>query len=223
MPKIDVDLRYVGIAYEFWGLREFLSEIEPALDHLRTKDESAVRARLEEQGLPFEDDDVQFAFQEVLERAERIFPRLLRGPFLMALWGVYQGAVEEVAEQLRRERKIAIKLRDLKGSFFHQADKYYSSVLCLELDPKRERQARIRDMYELRNWLAHANGREYPLTDDKAKSLPALAERCGNTVDSGYFIPSPSYLEQCYKDVTGSMSGLVARARGKSEPQDAAT
>ena len=77
------------------------------------------------------------------------------------------------------------------------------------------RLARISDLYEFRNALAHANGQFRALTPGKSKALDALLSRYPtNEVEQGYFIPSAEYVAAAFGDVDASLRDLVHRVRG---------
>jgi len=216
MPVLHgIDLRYVEIEYELWAVREFLNVVEVQLAHLRDQAEVATRAATEGRGLDWEDGEVQMKFQELYEKAEYIFPRYVRGPAVITLCAAYESAVLEIAAFLERQRKLQVSLRSRRdGSFLDRARKHYALVLSLPLDTDPSRLARLADLYEFRNWLAHVNGRLDSVSPARRPHFRDLVRRHPeNVIDRDWLMVDAKYLEAAYADVDASVRDLIARAR----------
>lgn len=212
---VKLDLRFVFLERELGALEEFLQVIEPQVSWLRAQDDIQTHARLKEQGLDWDDGDLQLELQYLDQRATTIFPRLLRNPFLVGLWAAYENGVKEIGDDLKRTTESMLGIRDVRGDdFIDGARKYYSVVgVPLDLDPKRL--DRLRDISKLRNIIAHANGEQRSVGADKWKAVESVVGRVPTvTVTDGYLILSAEYIAEAYRDVSDSLGDLIDRVRG---------
>lgn len=217
MPRFTVDLRFVEIEAELWALGEFLRVIESQVEYLIQQDEVRVRADLREQELPWEDPEVQSAFQEHDARARRVFPRFMRAPFLVALCACYESAVEELARESARVGGRLLQLQDIKGkSWFDAARKYFDAVLLLPLDEDAGRLRQIADLFLIRNAIAHASGQVRGLSASKLDRLKEVLKRHHNRIliEDGLVVLTPAFLEESFANVNASVTALVLSVRG---------
>jgi hypothetical protein len=217
MPRFTVDLRFVEIEAELWALSEFLRVIESQVQYLIAQDEVRMRAQLHEQGLPWEDPDVQLAFQEHDARTQRVFPRFMRAPFLVALCASYEAAIEELANAHAKATKRSLLLQDIRArSWFDAARKYFDAVLLVPMDENAERLTAIRDLFVVRNAIAHANGQIRSVPTSKLKRLEEVIRQHsgGISIDDGLVTVESSFLEEAFANVNGSVRALVDKVRG---------
>ena len=213
--RIRFDPRFVEIEHELWALGEYLQWVEPQIEELRLKDKERIEKELSDQGLPWDDADVQVAYQEIQERAENVFPRFLRGPFLTALWASYESGVKELADNIARSQSLDLRLKNIQGKHFvDEAERYFNTVLEIFLDQDDGRLERIADLLQIRNIFAHANGQERGVPKEKRPKIADLLSRNGIGFVDGYLNASPEYLARAFEDVDGSLRTLVNKVRG---------
>lgn len=156
---ILIDFRLLDVSLELFALEDHLEIIENQINRLS---DSAL-IELEEYklngNLTPEDADWDQARLECDQRIECLFPRIFRGTFLVALYAVFETAVIEIAGLIQKAQKQEITLNDLRGDFLNKANKYYKNILRFELYRDNKAWQRIRMLAELRNAIAHANGR----------------------------------------------------------------
>ena len=158
MP-IMIDLRLTGVSMELHTLKTHIGLVE---EQIRLG-EGGCRAGLQKQMSGIElrrrgregiclghERDYQIHF---------VLPRVLRVPFLVTLFTVYEAAVTEIAGLVQKKKGIQISVDDLKGGILDRARKYYGSVLQLELSKSNRHWQRISLLSDLRNAIAHTNGR----------------------------------------------------------------
>lgn len=217
MPRFTVDLRFVEIESELWALGEFLRVIESQVQYLIAQDEVRMRAELREQGLPWEDPDVQLAFQEHDARAKRVFPRFMRAPFLVALCATYESAIEELANGQAKATKRSLLLKDIQArSWFNAARKYFEAVLLVPMDENPERLTAIGELFEIRNAFAHGNGQMRSVPDSKLKRLEEIIRQHSGeiSIDDGLLTLESVFLKNAFANVDGSIRELVNKIRG---------
>jgi len=217
MPRFTVDLRFVEIESELWALAEFLRVIESQVQYLIAQDEVRMRAELREQGLPWEDPDVQLAFQEHDARAKRVFPRFMRAPFLVALCATYEAAIEELANAQAKATECSLLLKDIKArSWFMAARKYFEAVLLIPMDKNAQRLSAIGELFEVRHAFAHGNGEIRSVPDSKLQRLQEIIRQHPGdiSIDDGLVTLESAFLEKAFGNVNGSIRELVNTIRG---------
>ena len=210
------DARFVAHEHDLWALGEYRSTIEAQLEYLRAQDEVRTMAELVELGLSDDDASRSGAWQRLDDRAERIHPRLFRGPYLVSLWGCYEATFLNVAESIAHERKTPLQHKDIRGeSALSRAKKYFEDYLGIAFESDARRGERIADLYVMRNAFAHANGLLKAHNADRQNKIAAVVRRNPTILlDSGFVIPSAEYIDAAYQDVNSSARDLIGRVRG---------
>ena len=192
-------------------LERHLDIIEKQIEQGRNTADDQVR--IQSQGLdPGNPDDAaeySLLFQERNFEVDFIHPRILRGPFLVTLLAVYESAVTEIARRIQKSKGARISLEDIRASdFLSQSKKYYEDVLQFELSTSNKRWQRIRLLSELRNVIAHANGRLETIGVKKAESLLRWQ---GISKELDCIIVSDVFLRETFGAINDDLEDLVKR------------
>ena len=134
-------------------------------------------------------------------------PRILRGPFLVTLSSVYESAVIEVAGLTRGQK---IPPDDIRGDFLESVKKYYKEHIPFELSGDNERWKRLRILYDLRNAIAHANGRFEMIVEKKGEKI---LKQEGVKKEFGFIIVSGPFLRETFTMVKEELEDLLVRHR----------
>ena len=200
MPLLEVEV-------ELGVLEEHLSIIEGHLERsIRT---ATCELRSEIQGLTPDDYD-QWDIPHQLHdyKVEITLPRILRNPFLVSLFAVYESAVETVAELVQKEKGQARSLNDTRGNFLERAEKYYRCDLQFDLSTDDERWERLIVLSRLRNAIAHTNGRWEAI---EKKTRCRLLKQEGVEEYLGFVIVSETFLRETVAMVKGELEDLLKR------------
>lgn len=207
------DFRLLDVRLELLALEDFLAVIEKEMKSLKQSEESKLEATIEEENLSPDDPDWHEAHYACDEMVDFVLPRFFRGPFLVALYAVYEAAVTEIAGLIQAKKQQALSLDDIRGSFLDRAKKYFKDILQFELCSDNTAWERIKMLSELRNAIAHTNGR-VKLLPEKAQERVRAWERkgigIGTTVDD-YIIVSSTFLQKTFEIVRSSLEDLVER------------
>lgn len=220
-----IDFRFVGIEYELWALGRLLDVIEPTIEHLASQDEHKTLKELEEGGCSHDEAEASLAFQDIREMQTYVLPRFLRSPFVVSLWSTYESAVQSIATELRTYLDGPnLRLSQLRGDFFERGRRYFDAVLGLPLEDSPDRLTRLRDLYQVRNAIVHANGLKEAMPDEEWTRLGEVVSRHGMelSADRGMLIAAETYLSEAYRDVGASLRGLVQRARARADAKPGA-
>ena len=127
-----------------------------------TRGEEAAKRQFQDKWRESNRDDEAEWYQLRQERdyqVDFVLPRVLRVPFLVTLFTVYEAAVTQIASLVQKKKGIQISVEDLKGGLLDRAKKYYGNVLEIQLSQDDRHWQRISLLFDLRNSIAHTNGR----------------------------------------------------------------
>jgi hypothetical protein len=209
------DLRYVAVEYELWGLGQVLQVLEATIDRLAQEDEAATIAALREAGATIDDGDVDIAYQDIAEKRNYVLPRFVRGPFVIALWATFESLIQAIARERAKATNAPLVMSQLRGDVIARATLYFDAILRLRLDNDPSRLNRLRDLYQVRNALVHANGNKEAMSKQGWHDLATTLLRNGVSVDGyrGLVVLPPEFVGRAFVDVSSSLRDLVARAR----------
>lgn len=212
-----VDFRFVEIEYQLWALGAYLGLLEKELPNLGEQARLEVLERLREQKVKPDDPEVDIAFQELYELVDHVLPRSFRNSLLVAMWAIYESAINEVAVHLQKEMHSSLGLQDIRGKDpLVRARKYFDHVLKFPLCTDDRAWTRLEMLIVLRNAIAHANGQMSAISVDVRKKIEGWArQNIGICADENLAL-SRGFLQETYSVVNESLRDLVKRARAFS-------
>ena len=202
---IKFDLRLVGVSMELSTLETHIELIEEQI----TRGEEAAERQFRDKWRELNcDDEAEWDLlrQERDYQVDFVLPRVLRVPFLVTLFTVYEAAVTETAGLVQKKKGIQISIDDLKGGLLDRAKKYYGSVLELELSQDDRHWQRISLLFDLRNSIAHTNGR-LDLVNSKRKRK--ILMNAGVSEYLGCIVVDADFLRESFMLVKEELEGLV--------------
>ena len=137
-----------------------------------------------------------------------VLPRVLRVPFLVTLFTVYEAAVTEIASLVQEKKGIQISIDDLKGGLLDRAKKYYGSVLEIQLSQGNQHWQRISLLIDLRNSIAHTNGRLDLVNSQRKRKI---LMNSGINEYLGCIVVDADFLRESFMLVKEELEGLVDR------------
>ncbi|MDE2781023.1 MAG: hypothetical protein OXI91_15305 [Chloroflexota bacterium] len=206
MP-IFIDFRLLELSMDLGTLERHFSRIEEEI----ARGEETANQELKDkwQALEFKDEaEWDLLRQERDFQLEFVLPRVLRCPFLVTLFTVYETAVTEIAKHIQDKRGLRISFDDLRGGLLSRARKYYANVLDFELSKSNRHWERITLLSDLRNAIAHRNGRldlMSPGVGEKLLKIDGVSE------SFGYIVVDENFLRETFTLVKEELEGLVAR------------
>ena len=89
-----------------------------------------------------------------------VLPRILINPFVVSLWSLYETAIIDLADSIKKKEGTELYLHDINGShFIARALKYYKHVLNFPLNISDQLLKDLKIISSLRNRVAHSNSR----------------------------------------------------------------
>jgi regulator of replication initiation timing len=217
VTTIHVDFRFVDLDFELSSLEKHRQILEEQLTFVKEQERVRLRARLMSPELEMENAERQLAHEEVNVLVEEMLPRFFRGPYLVALWALFESGVIEIADYLAKAKQLLLRLRDIRGRDpKDQWNKYYTQIAGYPLDFTDPTWKRLEELRQVRHVLVHANGR-LDLAEESARRK--LNKWCGeNRGLSAHFnllIVSADYAQAAQTLVTETLSGLISRVRAE--------
>ena len=96
------DFRLLEVEGELYALEDHLNLIEDQMEKFQRKERLKLDTYIRTEKLSSDEPEWHMAIREYNERIEFLLPRFFRGPFLVALYAVYESAVTEVAQLMQQ-------------------------------------------------------------------------------------------------------------------------
>lgn len=187
--------------------------MEKQIDHIAASEKLILEAAIRKQNVTPDDPEWHLEHQNYDHRVEFLLPRFFRGPFLVSLYAVYEASVTVIARLLQKGQGKAISINDLRGDdFLDRAKKYYKHILNFELCADNSAWQQTKMLSEVRNAIAHTNGRIEMLRGRaKEKILDWEKKRIGIDTNWGYIVVDRAFVEKTFSKVQSSLEDLVRR------------
>jgi hypothetical protein len=207
------DRRFIEIEEELWTLGEYLAVLERELP-LIAQHQHVNRIDNMQQATSFDDDPApNIAWYFDHEFKDIALPRMLRGPFIVSLWAVFESGVIEIGEYVREKEGKVLRQNDIRGEgMLERAKKYYEHILKFPfIDDQRNWQT-LKMVNTIRDAIAHSNGRLDRVKPDAAKKIKEWVNaNLGITAEGDLLILSKAFVENAYLTINGCIQGLIAQ------------
>jgi hypothetical protein len=214
MTKIHVDFRFAELEYELWGLDKYRTLLEDQIAFLQEQETIRTRAELKSKGFGPGDGDYELSMQELYDLIKGIIPRFYRGPYLVALWGIFESGLEEISRYIAEKKGSSLRLRDIKGKNPKDKwSKYFIHVLKYDLGFTSKTWNELEEIRTLRNVIAHSNGRISLSGDYKAKIERWARDKRGIDIYYDFLILSDKYIQSASSTIIDILTGLMRRAK----------
>ena len=197
---LNVDLSYPGISfgYESWALDNYLKVLEDQISH--AKDQYRLRAEreLDKSKETLEREEYWSKLSQIEDAAEKQIPRFFRIGALIPIWGLFESFLSDFATWVGKRESIGVSFRDVRASNFRgQVEKYFDGILRIDLPWSTEERERLGYLQELRNFVAHRNGRLMDLPPEKEREIKALIAKVpGVGVEDSALVVSDAYVRE---------------------------
>jgi hypothetical protein len=227
MMKLDLSYPGISFGYESSALDAYLKVLDEHVSF--AQDQYRLRAKRElkkgESKLMPEQANELSKFDEA---AETQIPRFFHIGALVPIWGLFESFVFDIANYVRKREGLDLSLRDIRASNFRkQAEMYFEGTLRMKLPWSDDERARLGYLQQLRNLVAHRNGRVSDLSPEKQRELDALlASVPGAKVDNGALLVSREYITQAKElvfDMGGKLNQMIADRYEGPSVQDTET
>ncbi|GGN37559.1 MULTISPECIES: hypothetical protein [Marinomonas] len=200
-----MDLRYPGteIKVELIVLRAYLSQMEKGVN-------SVCENYIMEEEKTFKDAEY-YEYQHVYTIAEDELPRIIRMPFVVSIYALFENSVERLLDYAKIKENKELSLKDINGrSPLSKQNKYMKHVLGYDYQFSSTIMNKINNISKVRNYVAHANGNISNISKEKIKDLEKIADEVvGLTVDPKFIDISYDYLIHSMETIESSLKDLM--------------
>lgn len=194
----NLDLSFPGISfgYESWALQSYLNVLEEQIEHARAQYRLRAEHELGKQKRDLEHDEYAAELFEIDDAADAQIPRFFRIGAVVSIWGIFESFLADFAVYVGKHEKVGISFKDIRAdSFRAQIEKYFEKVVRVSIPWSPEERERLGQLQDLRNILAHRNGRLTDLSADSEKKVKDLVNRIqGVSIEGSTVVVSPEYV-----------------------------
>ena len=207
---MEIDLRLIEIEMELSTLQTHIEMIEEQVK----QGEEVAKCELHDKWQELrklncaDRTEWDILHQERDLQVDFVLPRVLRVPFLVTLFTVYEAAVTEIASHVQKEKGLQISIDDLKGSLLDRAKKYYSNVIELRLSTDNQHWQRIKLLSDLRNAIVHTNGRLDLMSSKRKKKI---LKNDGVSEYWGCIVVDANFLRESFAIIKEELEELMDR------------
>jgi len=214
---LNLDLSYPGISfgYESWALGSYLKVLDDQISHACDQYRLRAERELEKAKSKLELEEYWSKHSQIEDAAEKEIPRFFRIGALVPIWGLFESFLADFAFWVGKRENAKLSFRDVRAPHFRgQIEKYFEGVLQIELPWSVEEREKLAHLQELRNFVAHRNGRLMDLPPDKEREVKALVARVpGISVENSSLVVSAAYIDGAAKlvfDLVGRLNQKLA-------------
>lgn len=202
------DFRFVELEWELHGLGWFREKLEDLLLFQKDQEELRLKSELAKLDDPAEQ---QAAWETTGALIDEVMPRFSRGPYLISLWALFESGMTEIAGHVAKAKHLTLKLDDISArGKVQQWKRYFEDYADFPLRIEEAEWTRLDELKDIRNLLAHANGRLDLNTDLSKKVRKWCKEGKGLTEGSRSLIISNQYAKSAHKLVSEVLSRLIS-------------
>lgn len=204
---IILDFRFLEVSMELSTLEKHLELIEAQIERGQEEAWSRREAKMMELE-PGDEAEWSLIMQEYDYEVGFVLPRILRNPFLVSLFAVYESTVTEIAKAIQQQKGAGISIDDLKGGFLKRSKNYYEHVLQFQLSLSNDNWQRLMLLSDLRNAIAHANGRVDRVS---TRTIERILKSGGSKEELGFLVVEGTFLKETFAFVKDDLESLVER------------
>ncbi len=212
-----MDMSYPGFSFgeESWALSTYLEVLEEHISFASEQYKLRAKRELEKDADMYPSGEIAYEYSEIEAAAEFQIPRYFRIGTLIPIWGLFESFVSDVARYTKQRESNNLSFRDIRAPNFRlQVEKYFENVLSIDLPWSDEQRNRLGALQEVRNIIAHRNGRLMDLHPDKRRELEkVVAAIDGVEIQHSNIIVSGGYITESkclVLEVLESLINMVA-------------
>jgi hypothetical protein len=197
---LNLDLSYPGISfgYESWALDSYLQVLEHQISHARDQYRLRAERELEQSKEKLAREEYWSKLSQIEDAAEKQIPRFFRIGALIPIWGLFESFLSDFSLWVGKQEAAGVSFRDIRAQNFRgQIEKYFEGILRIDLPWSAEERERLGHLQELRNFIAHRNGRLMDLPLEREREIKALVAKLpGVLIEDSTLVVSAAYIHE---------------------------
>lgn len=214
IAAVEESLLYPGIRidYETWALKLYLDLVEEQVAVARDQYKIRAKQSLKRRKGNYTAAQLKSEEYRINQVTKNIIPLYFLNSALIPIWSHFESSVEILANFVYENDETELKIRDVKANdIILQASKYFKVTLDIELPWSETDKSKLLTLKELRNAIAHHNGRITHRGDDYYDRMSKLIDNTDGVelmeLDI-YIVITPRYLHESAELVTRVLSKL---------------
>lgn len=210
---MTIDFRLFDTIAELRSHNDILKSIENQESYLSESKRRELIKYIKSLGIETDEPEYDVLWQENDYKTEYLYPKALRGAFLISLWATFEAGISEIARLIQVCKGIKLKISDIRAeNILDQINKYFTEVLECDLEFSKEEMAELKNLYFLRNCYAHSNGRIDALKESERKKYSNLLAHSKYINEKfGYIIIEMKYLYDIYGLISQKLEGIIEK------------
>lgn len=202
---LNMDVKYPGIfiKVELTAIAEYLKQLDSGIDRIC---DNYITTELEKyEGAEYHE------YQHVYDIAETEIPRLIRYPFSISTYSLFESSVIALLQYGKEKEDKKLSYRDINGrSQISRFNKYMQHILGYDFTFSSEQVQQLTLIYKIRNIMAHANGSLVDIEESEYKKLrEMLCSVPGVSFGSWSLDVTSEYLKYSLCVVDGALRSLM--------------
>ena len=200
---LNLDISFPGISfgYESWALDSYLKVLDDQIAHARDQYRLRAERQLENQKGELERLEYSQQLMQIDEAADAQIPRFFRIGAVVSIWGLFESFLTDFAVYVGKREKVGLSFKEVKADNFRdQIRKYFEKVVRVDVPWSSDEWSRLGQLQDLRNVLAHRNGRLMDLPQEQEEKVKKLVARIsGVSIDGSTVVVGPEYISSASK------------------------
>ncbi len=218
MNEDRFDVRFINVLCELEALERYFDCLEKQLprieaEHQERTQQAIISLKCDNKNST-DYREVRNKLLELHYFTEQVLPRFFRGPVLVSSWAIFESAIAEIADEIRRRQDQFLKLNDIRGDFLNRTKNYFDHILRFPVLLEAEVWQKLQRIMILRHAIAHANGRIESIKDADVKKISQwIEEGIGVSIELDCIMLSGNYVRESYTLISNTIRGLIGRVQ----------
>jgi hypothetical protein len=212
LKRLDMSFPGFSFGYESWALSTYLEVLDEHISFASEQYKLRAKRELEKDADMYPSNETAHEYSEIEEAAEFQIPRYFRIGALIPIWGLFESFVSDVARYTMNRESNSLTLREIRApNFRSQVEKYFEDVLNIALPWSAEQRNSVGALQEVRNIIAHRNGRLMDLHPNKRRESEKLVKSVdGVEIQHSSIIVSGEYITASKDLVFKMLESLIS-------------
>ncbi len=200
--------------YELYALQKYLNIVEDQIEFIKSQKEIQFRQWLKRERPDI--DTYQEEERDHFSLINQVFPRYFRYSLVVSLWAVYEIAIKELSEYVASNKNVHESINDGKNSIIDRSERYFKNDIRFQLYGESKTSNRLRDIYYIRNIIAHSNGVVNLSNKKILKRWGVISSANGGIfLENGVLVIEKEFLKNTYDLIRETLYSLVNRVRNE--------
>jgi len=222
---LRLDLNFPGITFEYESraLDVYLRVLEEQVSHAQAQYRLRAERRLEKMKPSLDRDEYREISLWIDDAANHQIPQFFSIGAIASIWGLFESFLVDFATYVGGRENTGLPFRDIRANNFrHQVEKYFEGMHRIPLPWSEQERESLSHLQELRNVVAHRNGRVTDLPAEvEAKFKTLVGKLDGVKIVDDRIAISSIYISNVAELISSLVSRLSQQLADRYAPRGA--